>query len=156
MQIDDRYIPIEEWEAWDSPLLNKSWGEFEQFNANIPKGEPTVGYRIMYRASDGNLYGAFHPGAAKLEELIRQKQDISIYRNTPGTIHEDISNNGYYYWTDRQAAEAYMAKLLTKTRGIESYEMYQVEGTSAGVGGREGDRMNNMYMYPEPVIRIKS
>lgn len=135
------------------------WRIFQEYNSNIPEGTPTTGYRLFYKASDGKLYSPFHPNSEYIEKNLGT--DNVVPQDT-GKIHHDDTDRGYYYWVNRDIAETYMSALIVdqhlrnEIRVPGQLELHRVEGIAKqGVAGDEGDRMQDMWISPEPLISVK-
>lgn len=152
-------IDIGSYNVPDEELLQKvkanGWRYFSNYNSDVPEGTPVSGYRIMYRSKNGKLYSAFHNTAHVQDEA------ATAVPQPEGEIIHDPIGRGFYYWMNSDVAETYMGALIQdqfikqnlKPEGC--YELHRVEGyAKAGVVGDEGDRMQDMYIHPEPLITV--
>lgn len=93
-------------------------------NPDIPSGEPVVGYRIAYRASDGHLYSAFHGGPEHIENILAQGRTEQM---------QDQGVSEGFYWPDQKTAENYLATYLLHNDIPQQgqMELLRIEGYSA-------------------------
>lgn len=127
-------------------INSAGWRSLIKYTLDIPEGTETYGYRIFYQASDGKLYSAYHPTPEYTE---RHLSELTPFEE--GTVHKH--ENAYYYWADKDVAQAYLnitrKKHPTPEKG--QYVLREVWGVAAKKGPDEGDKMNDMVIKaPDP------
>lgn len=162
MTIEGNHIDINEWappgETYKK-ILGEGWRSFKEFNSNIPEDTPTVGYRIFYQQND-KYYSPFVKGGINdVGKYPEKAQQLGIPLQSP-------SEDGYYYFVNRDVAENYLAALIVQThrdmlrnpefRPTGTFQIHPVEGIAAGpsVLNDEGDRMKEMYAHKDPIITV--
>lgn len=162
MIIDGEQIRLNDWtppgETYKK-ILGEGWRSFKEYNSNLPEDTPTVGYRIFYQQEDKYYSPFVRGGINNVGKYPEKEQQIGVPLQSP-------TEDGYYYFINRDVAENYLAALIVQThrdminkpefRPTGSFQIHKVEGVAAGpsIFGDEGDRMKEMYAYKDPVVVV--
>lgn len=121
-------------------INSKGWHSLVKYALDIPEGEETHGYRIFYKATNGKLYSAYHPTPEYTE---RHLDELTPFKE--GELHHDTTEHGYYYWANKEVADAYL-KVTHKKHPLSrgNYVLREVSGIAMKKGRDEGDLMNDM------------
>lgn len=165
MIVDNHEIGIDDWHPADETpwkeAAKNGWRTYSKYNQNYPEDTPVKGYRIMYRKDD--TY--YSPFVAQGISGIEEGKHLDEKTQRVGEVNVD-TNNGLYFFADRNIAENYLVSLIHKEylqikanrnyRPTGYIEIHEAEGYAAGRNsfGDEGDRMKEMYIHREPVIAV--
>lgn len=152
--------------GWLSRIRERGYIAFEGYEANIPVGENTTGYRVFYEDAQGNLrpplstYDRFQAWDTGEEISTQRNQGAPQYA---GQVNHSPTDEGYYYWHDKEVAEAYMYTILAdmyykyKDRPLLQgrFIMREVQGIATRhPSGQAGDVMEDMYIGTEDLASV--
>lgn len=169
MIIDGNEMPLADWDLpqWEPLIKQKGFLAFEGLESkDIGPGASVAGYRIFYENPEGKLF----PPVMSRQNLLRADNNEYYDAKQPtergGFIHSP-SDEGYYYWHDRDIAEAYLFTILAdnlyknKNNSSESpqgkFVLQRVEGIAKNNSiGQAGDVLDDMYVPNEdPLVSVR-
>lgn len=144
-------------DAFTEQLLHEvnseGWHSLVKYALDIPEGTETHGYRVFYKASNGKLYSAYHMTPEYTEKHLNELTSFE-----EGEFYHDKTERGYYYWANKQIAEAYLnvTRIKHPLTGRGEYVLREVFGIATLKGRDEGDRMNDMIILKNDLEKLDS